>query len=145
VRRYLTALAATAVMTPVLLIIPVSADPGPEAVPVPVSEQELPLGSVDAPEGEAEVQTGTTAPVPGYESTPALALSEPDTAQFSTVGVTWARDDAVTDIVIKIRVKDAAGQWSDWIELGVDDIGVAPTVENCAVSGSDRASAGVDS
>ena len=131
-RRYLTALAATAVMTPVLLIIPVSADPGPEAVPVPVSDQELPLGSVDAPEGEAEVQTGTTAPVPGYESTPALTLSEPDTAQFSTVGVTWARDDAVTDIVIKIRVKDAAGQWSDWIELGVDDIGVAPNPQAAA-------------
>ena len=58
-RRYLTTLAATAVMTPVLLILPVSADPGPEAVPVPVSEQELPLGSAHE---QAQVVPGDPLP-----------------------------------------------------------------------------------
>ena len=52
---------------------------------------------------------------------PALTVSQPDTEKFSTVGVTW-RQDELTDVVVQVRVKDAAGAWGEWTTLEADDV-----------------------
>jgi hypothetical protein len=57
---------------------------------------------------------------------PALTLSEPETDEFSTVGVTWRQDD-VFDVVVRIRVADEEGDWGSWTTLSADDIEQTPS------------------
>ncbi|WP_245794686.1 N-acetylmuramoyl-L-alanine amidase [Geodermatophilus nigrescens] len=112
-------------MTGTLLVLPVYADPGPEAVPVETSAEEVPLGSVEEPAAAAEVQEGTTEPVAGVPDTaPALTVTRTGVDEFSLVGVTWAADPAVRDVRAQVRVQDAAGAWGEWTELGVEDAAV---------------------
>lgn len=120
-RRSCTLLIASAITTSTLLILPVWAEDGPAPRPVASDVTEVPMGAVTAPEGDAEVQPGTTEPVPGAETTPTLAVSQPQTAEFSAIGVTWRLDDGVTDSRVNIRVRDPATGWGAWFTAEIDD------------------------
>jgi hypothetical protein len=111
-------------MTATILVVPVSAAPGPEAEPVTTSDEQVEMGSVDDPAAAADVEQGTTEPVGGVAATaPVLTVTETDTHAFSLVGVTWAADPAVTDTLVQIRVQDPAGTWGAWTQLTVEDAG----------------------
>ena len=117
-RRLLAGTTAFVGFTGVVLVVPVYAQPVPEAVPVQTSVDEVAMGSVDDPAPEAEVQEGTTDPVAGVtDADPTLTVSATDVDEFSLVGVTWAFDPAVTDTVVQVRVRDAAGEWGAWTEV----------------------------
>jgi hypothetical protein len=155
VRRFLAGLTAFLAMTGVFVILPVYAAPAPAPRPVETSIEEIALGSVVEPEGDAvvttdgepepggvdgEAETGSTpaspstpAPEPAEDpdvatsgqevpEVPALTVSRPDTDPFSTVGVTWRDDPAVTDVVVQLRVKDTEDTWGEWTSLLPDDI-----------------------
>ncbi|MCV2488569.1 N-acetylmuramoyl-L-alanine amidase [Geodermatophilus sp. YIM 151500] len=91
-------------------------DAGPDAGVAPDSS--VPPPSTAAPAGDGDVASS------GDEvaGVPALTVSRPDTARFSTVGVTWARDEGVTGVTVQLRTKDARGTWSRWTELEADDV-----------------------
>ncbi|MCA0146228.1 N-acetylmuramoyl-L-alanine amidase, partial [Blastococcus sp. LR1] len=121
-RRLLIGLSAFLTLTGTILVVPVSAAPGPEAHPVTASADLVPMGSAEDPARGAELQEGTTEPVVGVpESAPALTVSRTD-VEFSMVGVTWAPDPAVDDTVVAIRVQDEDGAWGDWSEVEVEDM-----------------------
>ncbi|SET77608.1 N-acetylmuramoyl-L-alanine amidase, partial [Geodermatophilus poikilotrophus] len=120
-RRLLAGTTAFVALTGTLLVLPVSAEPTPEAVPVETSVEEVAMGSLSDPAPEAQVQEGTTDPVAGVpDAVPTLSVSATDVAQFSLVGVTWAYDPAVTDTVVQVRVRDLAGTWGAWTEVGAE-------------------------
>ncbi|UOY01214.1 hypothetical protein [Blastococcus sp. PRF04-17] len=120
-RRIIAGSIAFLVLSGTLLTLPVYAAPGPEAVPVETSEEELALGSVEEPAAAADVQEGTTAPVDGVpDESPVLTLREVDVASFSLVGVSWVFDPAVTDTLIQVRVRDADGDWGGWTEASTE-------------------------
>ncbi|MGY2080220.1 N-acetylmuramoyl-L-alanine amidase [Modestobacter sp. SYSU DS0657] len=117
-RRILTGLIAFLLLTGTFLVLPVYAEEGPQAQPVVTSSDEVPLGSVEEPAPEVEVQEGTTDPVEGVPAAaPTLSLTRTDTAPFSLVGVTWAFDPQVADTVVQVRVRDAEGVWGSWTEV----------------------------
>lgn len=166
-RRSLVGLTAFLALTGTFVVLPVYAAPAPQARPVEPSIDEVALGSVAAPEGDAVVTTDgepqdpasvpaepttgtpptasapstgaspeTTAPasldaassgseLPGV---PALTVSQPDTDQFSSAGVTWAQGDVV-DVVVQLRVKRVGGGWGSWTTITADDIEQTPTGE----------------
>jgi N-acetylmuramoyl-L-alanine amidase len=169
VRRTLAGFTAFLAMTGTFVILPVYADPGPVARPVEPAIEEVALGSVAEPEGEAVVTTDgepdgsatssapSAAPPPSPSATPtteaaptsevpadtqtsedvassgselpgvpALTVSQPDTDQFSSVGVTWAQGE-VDDVVVQLRVKDADGDWGTWTTLDADDVEQTPS------------------
>ena len=132
-RRLLSGTTAFVALTGAVLVLPVFAEPTPEAVPVETSVEEVALGSVEQPAAEADVQQGTTEPVAGVADTaPALTVSETDADEFSLVGVTWAYDPAVTDIVAQVRVQDGSGAWGEWTELTVEDAEQEPGADSGA-------------
>jgi uncharacterized protein with LGFP repeats len=105
-----------------ITVLPVYAAPSPEAVPVETDSVDVALGSVEAPAPAADLQEGTTAPVAGVPDTaPVLTVSESD-VDFSLVGVTWAFDPAVTDVLVQVRVQDGDGDWGGWTEVGTEDV-----------------------
>lgn len=121
-RRFLAGTLASVAFTGTFLVLPVYADPAPEAVPVEASTEEIALGSAEEPAPAAAVQEGTTEPVPGVAAdVPVLTVSRTDVDEFSMVGVNWAYDPAVTDTVVRIRVQDLGGAWGEWTEVGVED------------------------
>jgi N-acetylmuramoyl-L-alanine amidase/Domain of unknown function (DUF4214) len=121
VRRTVVCLTAFLVATGTVLVLPVYAAPGPEPVPVTTSGDEVPMGSVEDPAPEAEVQEGTTDPVRGVDDDePTLTVSKED-ATFSLVGVTWAFDPEVTDTVVQVRVRKDDGDWGAWTEVTIED------------------------
>lgn len=120
-QRFLSGAIAFLAFTGVLVVLPVYAAPGPEAVPVETSEEEVDLGSVAEPAPEADVQEGTTDPVAGIsEDSPVLTVRETDVDEFSLVGVSWTLDPAVTDTLIQVRVQDSAGNWGTWTEVATE-------------------------
>ena len=120
-RRLLSGTTAFVALTGAVLVLPVYAEPTPEAVPVETSVEEVSLGSIEQPAAEADVQQGTTEPVAGVsETAPALTVRRTGLAEFSLVGVTWAFDTAVTDTLVQVRVQDAAGTWGEWTEVGAE-------------------------
>jgi hypothetical protein len=159
VRRTLAGFTAFLAMTGTFLILPVYAAPGPAARPVEPSIEEVALGSVAEPEGDAVVTTdgepdgsvpGSASAAPTTEApptseapaedpaedvatsgdelpgVPALTVSQPDTEEFSSVGVTWAQGDVV-DVVVQLRVKDADGDWGSWTTIEADDVEQSPS------------------
>src|SRR5215218_9648434 len=149
VRRMIAGFALTLALTATLVALPVYTAPIAQAQPVATSVEEVELGSVTGPEGDAVVSTDGEAqpggvdpaapsspgapaeapaddvPVSGAEEPgiPALTLSDPDSDDFSSVGVTWRQDAAVVDVVARIRVKDADdGTWGEWTTLEPDDV-----------------------
>ncbi|SOD93770.1 N-acetylmuramoyl-L-alanine amidase [Blastococcus haudaquaticus] len=120
-RRTLAGSIAFLAMSGTILVLPVYAEPTPEAEPVTTAAEEIPLGSVAAPEEAAAVQEGTTAAVQGVpDQAPVLAVQELDT-EFSLVGVTWAHDPAVVDTLVQVRARSADGAWGEWTTVGVED------------------------
>ncbi|MGY1781217.1 N-acetylmuramoyl-L-alanine amidase [Geodermatophilus sp. SYSU D01036] len=123
-RRLFAGLLAFVAVTATLLVLPVYAAPQPDAEPVETSVEEVPLGSVDDPAPEADVQEGTSAPVAGVPDTaPVLTVTREATDEFSLVGVTWAPDPAVVDIRVQVRVRGTDGAWGEWTEVGPEDAG----------------------
>ena len=59
------------------------------------------------------------------EGVPALTVSQPETDVFSSVGVTWAEDPAVTDVTVQLRTRDAAGHWGEWTDVQQEDTEVS--------------------
>lgn len=120
-RRLLLVTLASAVLTPLLLVLPVYAAPAPAPRPVTANVDSVAMGSVAAPAKAADVQQGTTEPVTGetpqQSVAPVLAVSDRHTDRFESVGVTWAFDPAVTDTVVQVRVVGADGTWGEWNEL----------------------------
>ncbi|MGI8721165.1 MAG: N-acetylmuramoyl-L-alanine amidase [Geodermatophilaceae bacterium] len=131
-RRLALLLIYSALITPAVLVLPVWADEGPAPEPVSSDVAEVPMGTVSAPEGAAEVQAGTTEPIPGAETAPTLAVSQPETAPFSAVGVTWLLDPAVVATQVNIRVRDTAGGWGDWFTAELDNLGTDANPEALA-------------
>ena len=120
-RRLLAGTTAFVALTGVVLVLPVYSEPNPGAVPVETSVEEVAMGSFSDPAPQAKVQEGTTEPVAGVPDTvPTLSASATDVAEFSLVGVTWAYDQAVTDTVVKVRVRDADGTWGTWTEVSAE-------------------------
>lgn len=124
-RRWFSSLLCAITAVGVVLVLPVTADAQPDPEPVESSTEELALGSVTEPAPEAEVQPGLTEPVPGLETLPALSLTKPDTDLFTTVGVTWALDAGVVDVVVRLRVTDAIGAWGSWTDVEISAVDAA--------------------
>jgi hypothetical protein len=121
VRRTITLLLAFLGFAGTILVLPVYAKPLPQPKPVATSTDELDMGSVQEPAADAEVQEGTTEPVRGVPDTaPTLTLKDSSTESFSLVGVTWAYDPAVTDTLVKIRVRNGDRDWSDWTQVSAE-------------------------
>lgn len=132
-RRFLVCFASFCMATGTVLVLPVYAAPAPEAVPVTTTGDEIPMGSVDRPAPEAEVQSGTTDPIRGVDDDePTLTVSATDTV-FSLVGVTWKYDPKVTDTIIKVRAQSSAGRWGDWTEAEIEDAAQNPDADSGAV------------
>lgn len=52
---------------------------------------------------------------------PTLTVSKPDTEPFSSVGVTWKQDPALTGVEVTVRTKNpGTGAWSAWQQLEVE-------------------------
>jgi uncharacterized protein with LGFP repeats len=86
VRRTLAGLTAFLALTGTFVILPVYAAPGPQARPVKPSIEEVGLGSVVAPEGDAVVTTDgeatATGPgVAGSSTTPGSGVASPSTTE----------------------------------------------------------------
>ncbi|RFU21757.1 N-acetylmuramoyl-L-alanine amidase [Geodermatophilus marinus] len=129
-RRILVGSTAFLTATATVLVLPVYAAPVPAPHPVAATTEELPMGSVEAPAAEADVQAGTTEPVDGLAGdAPVLTLQQLDVEEFSLVGVTWAPDPAVTDTLVQIRVRDADGSWGAWTELEVEEAQQSPDAD----------------
>ena len=134
VQRITAGLVAFLAFTGTVLVLPVYAAPAPEAEPVQTSAAEVVLGSVEEPSAEADVQEGTTEPIPGVdEEAPVLTVRETAVSEFSLVGVSWAYDPQVTDTFIQVRVQDVDSAWGEWTEVdtqGADqDADAAPAVQ----------------
>ncbi|MGI8701914.1 MAG: N-acetylmuramoyl-L-alanine amidase [Nocardioidaceae bacterium] len=130
-RRVVIGGLATITFATLFVTLPVYAD-NPEPGPVVSTVEEVPLGAVTAPADNAEVEIGTTDVEPGFEAAPVLALSRPQTAEFSLVGVTWSRDANVVDVLVKVRVRALDGGWTEWLDALSDDIGDASNPQAAA-------------
>jgi uncharacterized protein with LGFP repeats len=131
VRRSIAGLIAFLAVTAGMLALPVYTAPHPQPGPVKTSSQAVSLGSLDAPAASADVQEGTTQPVAGVaETAPVLTLKRTGTAPFSLVGVTWAHDPAVTDIVVMVRAQHDGGSWGSWTEVTVEDADQEPGTDS---------------
>lgn len=136
-RRLIAGLTAFLALTATLLVLPVYAAPAPEAEPVEPSIEQVALGSVEEPAPDAVVtQDGEpVAPEPGeapvaegeaatsgeeLPSVLALTVSQPQTDEFSAVGVTWVQDAAVTGVLVQLRVREVGGGWGEWTVLEED-------------------------
>ena len=132
-RRLITAGSALLLATGVVLVLPVTGPSQAEPAPVPTSVHEVAMGSVSDPAPDAVVEPPSTDRDPdptteggdGSVAEPAsaatLRVMRPDVPDFSLVGVTWAHDPEVVDVIVRIRTRDDAGTWSDWTEIGVED------------------------
>ncbi|TYP89869.1 N-acetylmuramoyl-L-alanine amidase [Blastococcus xanthinilyticus] len=130
-RRTLAGTLAFTGLTGLLLVLPVYAEPAPEPTPVETSAAGVPMGSVEAPAPAAEVQPGTSEPVEGVtEAAPALTVRETGLDEFALVGVTWAYDPAVTDVVVQLRVQGTDGEWGEWTALTTEDAEQAPGTDS---------------
>ncbi len=123
---------ATLMFAGLLVMLPVYGDDGVASEPVPSTVEQVPMGELTAPASQAEVEIGTTETEPGFEATPVLTVSRPDTEKFSLLGVTWARDGNVTDVLVKVRVLRLDGRWTEWLEAEANDTGDAPNPEAIA-------------
>jgi hypothetical protein len=93
-------------------------DAGPDAdVPPPDDAAPTPTPVDPAADDDAVASSGDE-----ITGVPALTVSQPDTKHFSSVGVTWAQDEAVTGVSTQIRTKNASGVWSDWTAIQQDDV-----------------------
>lgn len=129
-RRIIIGTLACLTFTSVLLTLPVYAAPLPKPVPVKTAATEVEMGSIAKPAAEADVQAGTTEPTPGVpDAAPALTVSQSGD-RFSMVGVTWALDPGVTDVMVQIRAKHVGGEWGDWTAVSTEGVEQNQTADN---------------
>lgn len=120
--RLLALLIAFVAFTGVIIVLPVQAEPLPEAVPVETSSDEVPMGSVQDPAPEADVVPDLTEAVAGVpREAEALRVTE-EGANFSLVGVTWAYDPEVLDTVVQVRVRTDDGGWGEWTTMETETL-----------------------
>jgi hypothetical protein len=142
-------LALSVGLTSVVLVVPVLSNPlAAKAHPVEASSTELRLGDLDrpaagverraalpaaglAPDAAARWSAAAAGARAGAAASGARAAIAPEpatitvrresTSLFSAVGVTWARDAAVTGVSVAVRAKDAAGAWGAWNTADAED------------------------
>ncbi|HZB21188.1 MAG TPA: N-acetylmuramoyl-L-alanine amidase, partial [Blastococcus sp.] len=120
-RRLLAGSAAFLGLAGLVVILPVYGSSGPAPEPVKTFSREIALGSFAQPAVEATVRDRPSDPVDGVPAqTPTLGVQRTDVSEFSLVGVTWAQDPLVTDVVVNVRVQDAEGDWGSWTEVGTE-------------------------
>jgi hypothetical protein len=144
VRRALTGSVAFLAMTGTLLVLPVYAAPVPEAEPVETEIATVDLGSTAEPAAVADVapaeevlpdlvgEVPAEAPPeaePVEAADPVLTYEQPEGDEFSAVGLTWAADEDVADVTVRLRSRDADGTWQEWTDLLADDVEQTPSAE----------------
>ena len=112
--RVLTAVLLSAISS-TLVVLPTVSAPTAAARPVTPSVRAVPLAGIDAaglaespapdPDGRAQVR-------------PLAVTGKVKTGPFSALGVTWADEAAVDDVVVQVRTR-AGGAWTDWTEVEV--------------------------
>ncbi|MCZ2822337.1 N-acetylmuramoyl-L-alanine amidase [Modestobacter sp. VKM Ac-2977] len=118
---------ATATVPPRETADPTAAEP---AEPTESTEPTEVEPTEAEPTGTEPTEAGAV-PDSGAElsGVPALTVSLPETDSFSSVGITWRQDPAVTDVVTRVRVRDEDGAWGSWTTLEPDDIEQTATAE----------------
>lgn len=134
-RRMVTgSLALSVGLTSVVLVLPVLSNPlAASPHPVEARTSELRLGNLDAPASGVTRKAGLLRGATLAPDTAAIARStaarapktitvlRESTSEFSAVGVTWARDAAVTGVSVAVRAKDAAGAWGKWSSADAEE------------------------
>jgi hypothetical protein len=106
---------------------------------VPVGAEVEPREEPSPPSAGQETVAATGDEVAGV---PALTVSLPDTDEFAALGITWAHDDAVTDVTVRIRVADEEGVWGGWTVMeteGMTDVAGPDLRDGTAPYWTDRA------
>ena len=119
--------AVIAATVPLAIALPVVTRPG--STPHPVS----PHVEEQAVSGLARV--AAVGPQRARGSSAVALTTAHSTASFSSVGVTWAADPAVTDVDVLVRTH-TGGQWTDWQDV---DGGTAPDAASAESAGTTRA------
>ena len=147
-RRPLAGACAFLAMTAAVIALPVYAVPGPAAEPVAIEIDRLDLGSTEAPSAAADVAPAAEAlpdlvgelpadaqpgAQPVHADDPVLSFSRRSVDDFSALGVTWAVEEAVTDVTVRLRTRASDGTWQDWTDLQADDVEQTPTDGRVAV------------
>ena len=86
---------------------------------VPVGAEVEPQDEPSPPSSGEETVAATGDEVAGV---PALTVSLPSTDGFAALGVTWAHDQDVSDVTVRIRVADQDGAWGDWTDLETENM-----------------------
>ena len=123
--RLLAVLTLAAALVTAPVVSPINA----VATPVTPVLKSRPLAGVDAPslalspqafDPQALSSAGANAPAQAGRaartSLPAVLTGELDTGHFAAAGVTWSRQNAPSNIVVQVRVREA-GAWSEWYPL----------------------------
>ncbi len=131
-RRVVIGCLATFMFVGLFVAVPVYGERVPTAEPVASTVQEIPMGELARPAPDADTGIGTSEVEPGFEAAPVLTLIRLRTDEFSLLGVTWARDSLVTDVLVKVRALGQDGRWSLWLRAETDDIGDAANPESIA-------------
>ncbi|HWG93141.1 MAG TPA: N-acetylmuramoyl-L-alanine amidase, partial [Mycobacteriales bacterium] len=87
-----------------VVALPVATPPVPAPRPVPTSVHEVAL--------EVDAEAAAAVEVDGAERTLVLTPRE-RTPSFSTLGVTWARDDGTGTVTVRVRTRGDDG-WTPW-------------------------------
>lgn len=156
-RRTLAGFTAFMAMAGTFVVLPVYAAPGPVARPVEPAIEEVVLGSIAEPEGDAVVTTDgepdgsvpppSSSPAPPTEAPQGSVDQAPDEVASSgdelpgVPALTLSQPDTepfsslgvtwaqgdVTDVVVQLRVKDADGDWGSWTSIDSDDVEQTPS------------------
>jgi uncharacterized protein with LGFP repeats len=104
--------ALLSLLTPVALVAPMSAGT-PDPRPVEAEVFTVDVAGVD-PGALAELE------VAGGDE-PELLTGELETREFTTVGLSWERDSALTDVSVEVRTR-SEGVWSDWEPINAHEV-----------------------
>jgi hypothetical protein len=141
-RRTITgSLLLSVALTSAVLVAPVLSSPlAAKPHPVEPTAATLRLGDVERPAAGVQRRSGLpagaalapSAAAPQRAASAATAaktitVRREATAGFSAVGVSWARDPAVTEVSVAVRTKTAQGRWSTWSAADNEDAGDANT------------------
>ncbi|WP_133412052.1 N-acetylmuramoyl-L-alanine amidase [Vallicoccus soli] len=117
-----------ALAVPALAVLPVTSTAAPAPEPVRTAVTSLPLAGVDAAALAAQSTASRSASAAARAeaaplergaapaATPAVLTPERRTAPFSTVGVSWDRPAAATELTVLVRTHGEDG-WTGWTAL----------------------------
>jgi uncharacterized protein with LGFP repeats len=137
-RRSVLSAAAVAPLAVAAGVRPAAASPHQAQVEQPVTtEHEVEFGHLDRPAAGLTATNGVPAGVPTAGEAPRMQLMRTsaqvrtvrfmskDLPPFALVGLTWAAEKPselyAGEVSVAVRTVDAAGHWSDWQAMGVDD------------------------